>query len=121
MKNICIYTLGRSGSNYLRNFIDKPEYILLNEPFTLSSRYNTAQFLMGMSLLYQNEKINLSLLKDLIYLALETQSSTNIIGTTLLEDKLLKLWFSEKQKSTPNILWKFMAWYHSSFNLNIYK
>jgi len=121
MKNICIYTLGRSGSNYLRNFIDKPEYILLNEPFTLSSRYNTAQFLMGMSLLYQNEKINLSLLKDLIYLALETQSSTNIIGTTLLEDKLLKLWFSEKQKSTPkNILWKFMAWYHSSFNLNIY-
>jgi hypothetical protein len=121
MKNICIYTLGRSGSNYLRSFIEQPEYILLNEPFTLSSRHNAAQFLMGMSLLYQKEKIDLSHLKDLIYLALETQSSTNIIGTTLLEDKLLKLWFSEKQKLTPkNILWKFMAWYHSSFNLNIH-
>ena len=121
MKYICIYTLGRSGSNYLRNFINKPEYILINEPFTLSSRYNSAQFLMGMSLLYQNEKINLSLLKDLVSLALETQSSpSTIITTTLLEDNLLRLWFSEQQKSTPkNILWKFMAWYHSSLNLNI--
>lgn len=120
MKNICIYTPSRSGSNYLRSFIEQPEYILLNEPLTLSSKYHTAQFLMGMSLLYQNEKINLSLLKDLIYLALEIQSSTNIINTTLLEAKLLKLWFSEQQKSTPkNILWKFMVWYHSSFNLDI--
>ena len=121
MKNICIYTLGRSGSNYLRNFIDKPEYILVNEPLTLSSRYNAAQFLMEMSLLYQNEKIDLSHLKDLVSLTLETQSSPNtIISTVLLEDKLLKLWFSERQKLTPkNILWKFMAWYHSSFNLDI--
>jgi hypothetical protein len=121
MKNICIYTLGRSGSNYLRSFVNQPDYTLLNEPFTLSSRYNASQFLIGMSLLYQSEKIDLPRLKDLISLTLESQDRYESIKTKLLDDKLLKLWFEELQtQTTPkNILWKFMAWYHSILNLNI--
>ena len=121
MKNICIYTLGRSGSNYLRSFIDRPEYILMNEPFTLSNRYNAAQFLMGLSLLYQNHKINLPYLKELITLALEYQDSHDFKKTELLDIKLLKLWFAEIQtQTTPkNILWKFMSWYHDILSLDI--
>lgn len=122
MKNICIYTLGRSGSNYLRSFIERPEYILMNEPFTLSSQSNAAQFLMGIALLYQNNKINLSYLKDLTAIALESQSSMNtIISTKLLDAKLLKLWFIELQKQTmsQSILWKFMSWYDDIFSLDI--
>lgn len=121
MKNICIYTLGRSGSNYLGNFINQPEYILLNEPFTLSSRYNSAQFLMGMSLLYQNNKIELDQLQELFLLALETQLQKQMLRTKLLDDKLLRLWFAaiEKQGTSKNILWKFMSWYDDILNLNI--
>jgi hypothetical protein len=119
MKNICIYTLGRSGSNYLRSFIERPDYILMNEPFTLSSRPNAAQFLMGIALLYQNNKINLSHLKELITLALESQDRHESIKTKLLDDKLLKLWFEETQTTPKNTLWKFMSWYNDILNLDI--
>lgn len=120
-KNICIYTLGRSGSNYLRSFIHRPEYVLINEPFTLPNRYSSAQFLMGMSLLYQNNKIELDQLQELFLLALESQSSSTAINTRLLDAPLLKLWFSEiqKQSTSKNILWKFMAWYSNVLNLDI--
>lgn len=120
-KNICIYTLGRSGSNYLCTFINQPNYTLINEPFTLSSRHNAAQFLVGLGLLYQKNQIHLPQLKDLISITIDMQSSKNISKTKLLDNNLLKLWFKAiQEEKSENILWKFMSWYDDIFDINIY-
>lgn len=119
-KNICIYTLGRSGSNYLRSFIDMPYYTLINEPFTLSSRHNASQFITGLGLLYEQNKIHLPQLKDLLYLTIEMQLAKGLFKTKLLTNELLILWFNSIQEKRPtSILWKFMAWYDSLFSMNI--
>ena len=119
-QNICIYTTGRSGSNYLGSFIEMPEYTLLNEPFTLGNKYNLRQFITGLGLLFQQNKIDLPQLKDLLYLTIETQQQKSCIKTKLLTSEILVLWFNsiQEEKST-NILWKFMVWYNDLYSMNI--
>lgn len=120
MKNICIYTIGRSGSNYLNSFIRRSDYILINEPFTLFSRWNAAEFLMGLGLLYKKNKIDLFQIQDLLSLVITIQSSKPPYSKKLLDAKLLKMWFDAVQtEKSSNILWKFMGWYSNLFGLDI--
>lgn len=120
MQNICIYTLGRSGSNYLRSLLYQPEYFLLNEPFSLSSRYNAGEFLEIIASLFNKNKINFVTMQTIIDITMQMAANQTLIKTTILDDNLLKICLQHIQETQhTNVMWKFMAWYHTILGVNI--
>src|SRR6056300_11302 len=126
--NICLYSSGRSGSNYLLQYLQSDaRYVSMGEPFTLDNVWNRSIFLENCGRLLRSKKINkeqyLHILKsccsshsvcsikkvikieNLLSMLIDVEKSKNVskgINTKVQWDKQKYIGFATEAKNTHN-------------------
>jgi|SRR6056300_50230 len=118
--NICLYSSGRSGSNYLLQYLQSDaRYVSMGEPFTLDNVWNRSIFLENCGRLLRSKKINKEQYLHILKSCCSSHSVCSIKKVIKIENLLSMLIDVEKSKNvSKGIIFKYMPWYEPFIGLD---
>lgn len=119
--NICLYSSGRSGSNYLLQYLKSDaRYVSMGEPFTIDSVWNRSIFVENCGRLLRSRKINQEQYLHILKSCCSSYSVFSITKVIKIENLLSMLIDIEKSKNiSKGVIFKHMPWYESFIGLDL--
>lgn len=122
---ICVYSSGRSGSNYLLHYLKSDSrYISMGEPFTIDNLWNRSIFIGYCGRMLRSKKINeeqyLHILQGCVSHETKGPSDISKIKECIKIENLLSMIIDiEKSKNvSKGIIFKYMPWYEPFIGLD---